>query len=373
MKITLDCRHINSSGGIGIYFKELFPFFLASGASIILLGDKNILPQTAQNNALQSNVAQNNDIEIIHCNIKPFSLRDTFFFPRLILKKINSGDIFYTPYFNIPNGIKISIYTTIHDIIFPDMPNLVSKPGLWMRMYFYKRAAGLSKAIFTVSEFSKSRIKHFLGDSLNVINALNAIKAPFQVCPQNQPVKKKKILFIGNIKKHKGLNILLDAFLQCRNEGLDYELIIVGSRDNFRSGDKRISKRLDTLEGRGVIFTGYINDAEKWKLLAESALLVQPSLYEGFGYPPLEAMFSGTQALISDISVFKEVYSDFPVIFFNTGDSRSLHDKLMEILSGKIPQAIYLDDAIKNKYTYEKTFSIIKETMLQPSLLQKNN
>jgi glycosyltransferase involved in cell wall biosynthesis len=357
MKITLDCRHINSSGGIGVYFRELLPFFLASGASIILLGDEKLLRQTAQTAAQIA--AHNNAVEIAHCTIKPFSLRDTFAFPKPVIKKINSGDIYYTPYFNVPNGIKIPVYSTIHDIIFPDMPNLVSKPGLWMRMYFYKRAARLSKAVFTVSEFSKSRIKHFLGSSLNVINASNAVKAPFQTVPVNQGAKKKNILFIGNIKKHKGLNILLDAFLQYRNEGGDYALVIVGSRNNFRSGDKKTSKRLDSLEGHGVIFSGHISDAEKWKLLAESALLVQPSLYEGFGYPPLEAMLCGTQALISDISVFKEVYANFPVIFFKAGDSRDLHDRLLEIISGKKPQTVRLDDALKNKYVFEKTASII--------------
>jgi glycosyltransferase involved in cell wall biosynthesis len=243
------------------------------------------------------------------------------------------------------------------------MPELVSKPGLWMRMYFYKRAARLSKAIFTVSEFSKSRIQHFLGNSLNVINASNAVNVPFKANSGNKRKKKKKIVFIGNIKKHKGLNILLDAFLKCKNEGLDYELVIVGSRNNFRSSDKKTSKRLESLKGSGVSFTDFITDAEKWKLLEESALLVQPSLYEGFGYPPLEAMLSGTQVLISDISVFKEVYSDFPVIYFHAGDSRDLHDKLLEILSGKNPQVIDLNDTLIKKYTFKKTANSILQNM----------
>jgi glycosyltransferase involved in cell wall biosynthesis len=353
MKITLDCRHIGFSGGIGVYFKELFPFFISSGASIVLLGDEKILRQ----------LTQNNNVEIVHCSIKPFSLRDTFAFPKSILKKINSCDIYYTPYFNVPNSIKIPVYSTIHDIIFLDMPNLVSRLGLWARMYFYKRAARLSKAIFTVSEFSCSRIKHFLGGSLNVINASNAVNAPLNLLSENKIEKKKNILFIGNIKKHKGLDILLDAFLQCRNEGLDYELVIVGSRDNFRSGDKKTSKRLDSLEGKGVSFSGYINDEEKWKLISQSVLLVQPSLYEGFGYPPLEAMLAGTQALISDINVFKEVFEDFPVVFFHSGDIRDLHYKLTEILLNKKPQSLQLNDSLKNKYTFDKTFSIIKKTL----------
>jgi len=352
MKMVLDCRHINASGGIGVYFRGLLPFFLASSALINLLGDENILKR----------FTQNKNVKITHCTVKPFSLRDTFAFPKSILKKINSCDIYYTPYFNVPNGINIPVYSTIHDIIFPDMPDLVSKPGLWARMYFYKRAAHLSKAIFTVSEFSKSRIKHFLGESLNIINASNAVNAPCAI-PENKTLKKNNILFIGNIKKHKGLNILLDAFLQCGKEGLNYELIIVGAQGNFRSGDKKITKRLNGLKGQGVTFTGFLSDDEKWKLLSESSLLVQPSLYEGFGYPPLEAMLSGTQVLISDISVFKEVFSEFPVIFFHSGDSNDLHDKLMGILSDKKPQVLYLNDTLRNKYTFEKTFSIVFKKM----------
>jgi len=356
MIITLDCRHINSSGGIEAYFKGLLPFFLSSGASIFLLGDEKKLIQ----------ISENSGAEILHCTVKPFSLRDTFAFPKSILKKINSGDIYYTPYFNIPNGIKVPVCSTIHDIIFFDMPNIVTKPGFWIRRYFYKRAARLSKVIFTVSEFSKSRIKYFLGDTLNVINASNAVNVPFQINLKNIKEKKKNIIFIGNIKKHKGLNILLDAFLQCRKEGLNYELIIVGSQNNFRSGDNDISKRIDMLDSHGVTFSGYISDDEKWKLLAESALLVQPSLYEGFGYPPLEAMLLGTKALISDITVFKDVYSGFPVTFFRSGDPLDLKDKLMELLFNIKPSSPVLSDDLLLKYTFEKTASVIlKELKLK--------
>jgi len=353
MTITVDCRHINSRGGIEAYFKGILPFFLSSGASIFLLGDEKKIIQ----------ISGNSGAEILHCTIKPFSLRDTFAFPKSILKKINSGDIYYTPYFNIPNGIKVSVCSTIHDIIFLDMPNLVTKPGFWIRLYFYKRAARLSKVIFTVSEFSKSRIKHFLGVTLDVINTSNAVNVPFQTNFKNIKEKKKNIIFIGNIKKHKGLNILLDAFLQCRKEGLNYELVIVGSHNNFRSGDRETSKRLNTLDPHGVVFSGYISDDEKWKLLAESALLVQPSLYEGFGYPPLEAMLLGTKALISDITVFKDVYSDFPVVFFQSGSSKDLHDKLQRILSDNNQQFLNLNEALIKKYTFEKTASIILEEL----------
>ena len=347
MKICIDCRHINSSG-VGVYLKGCLEYFINSNNTIILLG----------NEALIKSQIKYPDIDIIQCSVKPFSIQEMLFFPGEILGKINKFDIYYSPYFNIPNGIKIPVFTTIHDIVFPDMPELTSSIGLTARMFFYRRAAHRSKAIFTVSQFSKSRIEHYLGKKINVINASNAVKnPPFQEKTKNN--KKKKILFIGNIKKHKGLNLLLNAFTKCQSEGLDYELVVVGVKDNFRSRDLETATRLNNLENRKIKFTGYISDEEKNRLLAEAALLVQPSLYEGFGYPPLEAMLSGTQVLISDIPVFKEVYDSFPVVFFKSGNTDDLKLKIMELLYNNEPKSLSLPPLLKEKYSFSKTVKII--------------
>jgi glycosyltransferase involved in cell wall biosynthesis len=90
---------------------------------------------------------------------------------------------------------------------------------------------------------------------------------------------------------------------------------------------------------------------------------VQPSLYEGFGLPPLEAMTCGTQALISDIPVFKEIYGGFPVTFFSAGDSEDLSCKLLELLRDKPPLRITLAENLVNKYTFQKTASIILQNI----------
>jgi glycosyltransferase involved in cell wall biosynthesis len=171
--------------------------------------------------------------------------------------------------------------------------------------------------------------------------------------------KQNSILFVGNIKKHKGLAILLDAFFLARAGGLEYNLIIVGEKDNFRSVDTTSLAKLASADSLIVEFTGLISD-DKLKTLYESAsLLVQPSLYEGFGLPPLEAMMQGTRALISDIPVFKEIYGDFPVVFFHAGDSADLKDKLMELLYNKEPETIRLSDELKNRYMFQKTAGVI--------------
>ncbi|MDR2177988.1 MAG: glycosyltransferase family 4 protein, partial [Treponema sp.] len=298
--------------------------------------------------------------EIVDCHtIKPFSIRELCAFPHTIVKQINKTSLFYSPYFNIPAGITIPVYTTIHDIIFPDMPELTSPHGLAARMWFYRRAFRRSKKIFTVSEFSKSRIRYYLGSGKPVVVTYNAAQSyllePFSYPPE----KKDIILFIGNIKKHKGLSCLLDAFLKARNEGLNSRLVIAGGMENFRSRDSDVLRRVDSLDKEVVEFTGFIPNEKLKSLLAEAALLVQPSLYEGFGYPPLEAMMVGTSALISDIPVFREVYGSFPVTFFKAGDSGDLKEKLLFLLRDQKYQGLTLPQELVEKYSFKKTAGII--------------
>ena len=355
MKVAIDCRHIDSSGGIGVYLRECLPFFLDTANEFLLLGDTQKL-----------NFTRNYpNIKIIPCSIKPFSLQDTFLFPLRISKKINNCDLFYTPYFNIPGGLKIPAYTTIHDIIFPDMPELTSGLGLCIRMYFYKRCFKRSRKIFTVSEFSKSRIDYYTGGKVAVIVTYNAIQSYLLENPDKTQkiVKKDLILFIGNIKKHKGLHNLLAAYREARKYGLSHKLLIVGNAGNFRSKDNEFNRIIKTFKSGEVEFTGFLPNDDIYRLLREASLLVQPSLYEGFGYPPLEAMISGTTVLISDIPVFKEIYNGFPVHYFKAGDQADLKEKLLSILLHKEPETINLSRELREKYTFKKTTDIIKKEL----------
>ena len=88
-------------------------------------------------------------------------------------------------------------------------------------------------------------------------------------------------------------------------------------------------------------------------------MLVQPSLYEGFGMPPLEALNLNTDVVLSDIPVFKEIYNNFPVIFFKSEDSSSLAQTLLTNwdLFGK--KTIHVPEI----YSFEKTFEIIKTNL----------
>ncbi len=344
-KIFIDCRMIGS-GGIGSYISALLPLFMQN-YECFLLGNKN-----------QLNAYKNlNNVSIFETDIKPFSIKELFCFPSDILKNINSCDVFYTPYCNIPNGIKVPVCSTIHDVVFLDVPNLAGKTGTILRKWFYQRAYNKSKIVFTVSEFSKERIKaHLKTKKVPTIVTYNALPQWFADGVKDVQ-KDGSILFVGNIKKHKGLHTLLDAFEILLKEDFNAKLKIVGNSENFRTGDTQIAQKIKTLPENSVVFTGRISDEELKKCYAQANLLVQPSLYEGFGMPPLEALCLGTNAVISDIPVFKEIYRDFPVTFFECSNSNDLAQKIKDSYKKNAPSNL------PKKYSFEGTFKIIKDSL----------
>ena len=354
MTITVDCRMLKASG-VGVYLEGNLPFLLKSSNDFLLLGNENLLEP----------YAKKENVKIVNCKIKPFSVSELIFFPKKIKNQINKTSCYYSPFFNIPGGLTVPVYTTIHDIIFPDMPELTSKLGLFIRMIFFRRCFRLSKKIFTVSLFSKARIDFYSKNKTKTVVTYSAIQTKFleSYAQKPNPDKNKTIVFIGNIKKHKGLDYLLEAFALARQEGLTHKLIIIGSRNNFRTSDKTIQKNIKTLSSDAVFFTGFVSTEQLMNYISTSELLVQPSLYEGFCLPPLEALVLGTNVLISDIPVLKEIYEDFPVTFFRAGDKIDLKNKLLEQLGQKKLQPQLTNNHL-SKYTFEKTASIILGELL---------
>ena len=123
-----------------------------------------------------------------------------------------------------------------------------------------------------------------------------------------------------------------------------YQLKIIGEKEGFLVGMKEEDLRSDD-----VIFTGRLDDEQLLHEIASASFLVQPSLYEGFGLPPLEALYLGTQPIISDIPVFKEIYGDLPVVFFKTGDAEDLRDAIMG--THNVPQGMKAN--ISMEYSYQ--------------------
>ena len=210
-----------------------------------------------------------------------------------------------------------------------------------------------NKKNLTPSEFSKSRILHHFSTDKKIIVCYNGLNEKVNRFIQSNKRKSSSgdyIVFVGNIKKHKGLETLIQAFELAKQKGLKKRLLIIGSRDNFKTSE---TLDFDTLD-ESIVFTGRLDDEELFMTLQNADALIQPSLYEGFGIPPLEAMTLGTPAIISDIPVFKEIYHDFPVRFFKAGNIDDLADALLSDYTTEP-----LGKTLSAKYSYERTANMI--------------
>jgi glycosyltransferase involved in cell wall biosynthesis len=141
------------------------------------------------------------------------------------------------------------------------------------------------------------------------------------------------IVFVGIAKPHKNLVGLLQAFAMIRDR-VSHDLVIVGSRrDTLRTSDRRIEETSAVLNGR-VRFTDHLELSALQQLVTGADILVQPSLYEGFGLPPLEAMAAGTPCLASKIDPLVEVCGD-AVAYCDPRDPADIARRLMELLESQ--------------------------------------
>lgn len=338
MKIAIDCRLIGQSG-IGTFIENVVHHIVeAPDMEFVLIGNRDKL-------GVYSGRA---NCHIVECDYDSFSLKELFCFPT---KEVNKCDAFFTPNYNIPMGIGVPVFSTVHDVVFFDVEGMCSSVGKQIRRFFIQRALCISKTIFTVSDFSRQRIrKHFhaLHDIEVIPNGLSkellSYKAEHTIAE-----KRSGIVFLGNIKRHKGLRILCEAYERLIKENPDApELTIVGNI-NFRTKDDEAMQTLQTNGDKIRLVTNATNQ-EVYDILANAACLVSPSLYEGFGIPPMEAMSLGTPAILSDIPVYKEVYGKFPVVFFEAGNADDLYLKLKTLPSAPVS----VDDLISSSYTYKK-------------------
>ena len=359
MKLAVDCRMYGKSG-IGSFLAGVLPYLCADEGfeRILLLAGA---ADEAGTTALAAAVTAYGDrVELVSCSVKPFSLRELLLFPRGITAQINACDRYFTPYCNIPSGIRIPVYSTIHDLVFLDFPGLTGRAGVFVRKCLYHYAVFRSKALFTVSEFSRGRILALLHCKKPVYVSCNGVPRFLEEAKRTgslDGVKKADfVLFVGNIKAHKGLLTLLNAFPHFR-EKTGAQLVIVGSAENFRTKDAETERLLDA-GGEGITFTGHVSDERLALLLSSARLLVQPSLYEGFGIPPLEALFCGTKAVISDIPVFRDLYGAFPVTFFRAGDAADLAAKMESVWRDTNPLP-----PLPDTYSYARAAAVITEQL----------
>ena len=349
MRIAVDCRLIGQSG-IGTFIENVVDAMIPTPRlEFLLIGNEQRL----------ATYAQRPDCRIVSCTHGSFTPQELLRFP---VSEVNRCDAFFTPNFNIPMGIRVPIFATIHDIVFFDTDNFGSSVHRAALRWYIRRALRISSGLFTVSRFSRQRIQQYFNTQRKLTVVGNGLSSELLAYKATHPAPtatdRKGIVYLGNIKPYKGLHTLWQAYQRLIADGTDEPLTVIGNFD-FRTKDREILQTMEANSDRVTLVTGATNQ-QVYHLLSHARCLVSPSLYEGFGIPPLEAMSLGTPVILSDIAVYKEVYSQFPVTFFRAADADDLYLKLCQL-----PQApINVDSQIEATYTYRKTAQQILENIL---------
>ena len=202
-------------------------------------------------------------------------------------------------------------------------------------------AARRSRRILTVSEASKRDIIRFLNvPPEKIVVVYNAIDEPFRVTPSEEAIARVReryqldhrfVLYVGNIKPHKNLVRLIEAFDRLRKCGFDeLTLLIIGDEISKLPALRRAvhSHKLH----RHVRFLGYLPDDTLAILYRLAAVFVFPSLSEGFGLPPIEAMACGAPVVTSNVSSLPEVTGGAAVLV-DPYDVESIADGIVRVLS----------------------------------------
>jgi glycosyltransferase involved in cell wall biosynthesis len=211
---------------------------------------------------------------------------------------------------------------TIHDCIHLLFPQYLPNRMAWRyARYMMGSAIRHSAVVFTVSQASRTDILHFYPwadpDKVHVVpNAIDTelLESPgddeMERVRERYQIRGRFVLFAGNVKPHKNLERLIHAFAVVRDQGghEDLQLLLIGD-DVSRYGALRRAVERAGLR-QDVRFFGFVPPRTLAALYRMAAVFAFPSLYEGFGLPPLEAMSCGTPVVTSRMSSLPEVVDE---------------------------------------------------------------
>ena len=325
--LVIDARMYFSSG-IGTVLQNLIPRLSKMGFFLTLLlkeEDLNrvIIPEGTKVIPMKSSI---------------YSIQEQF----ELFRKTPKTELFWSPHYNIPLlPIRAKKrFVTINDVCHLALTDWFSPLQRFYAKRMLNRAVSQSDIVLVSSQFTVDEIKVHLkreGSKIKKIHLavdrdqFTSDPSPFdQEAAAALQLPKSYFLFVGNLKPHKNLSLLIEAFENVADK-LSSDLVIVGAKENFIVADHAAEKRAQKSSQRKRIhFLGKVDQKYLPSIYRLSKALVFPSLYEGFGFPALEAIQCGSVVIASKIGALKEVCGD-AALYFNPYDVKSLEKLLVEM------------------------------------------
>ena len=323
MRLTIDVRMLANSG-IGTYLRHIVPRLidLNAGGQIDLVGKADQIAAFPW--------SRRDNVSVVDLRSPIFSVHEQIFLPSRIP---TDSDLFWSPHFNIPLLYRGKLLTTVHDVLHLSKPRYAG--GLHKILYgraLFQALTRKADAIICVSRFTADELMRFSSAKASRIVVIHhgIGEEWYSLQKGNRPHEKPYFLFVGNLKPNKNLPALISAF-EAISQRIPHDLIIVGKAEGFRTGDASVKARASRLGAR-VIIAGSVDDLRLKQYYIHASALVMPSLYEGFGFPPLEAMACGCPVIVSSAASLPEVCGE-AALYIDPRDIGDIGAKMMYLAS----------------------------------------
>jgi glycosyltransferase involved in cell wall biosynthesis len=358
MKIGIDARFYGPVGkGLGRYTQEVVD-------NIIMINDARGVNEAGSFDFViflsPSNfdefIATSPRVKKVLIDIPWYSWSEQIIFPVYIWRE--HLDLMHFPHFNIPIFTPTKFVMTLHDLILTHFPTVRATTKSSFIYYCKNLAYRLvtkvairrAQRVITVSEFTKRDIIYNFPEAAAKItvtyegvanlkrgrDSLFVAKLDSRETLEKYHLGNNFLLYVGNAYPHKNLEALIRAFAQIRTEIPDLKLVLVGKEDFFYTRIHDYAKSLNLWQKENVnspvVFPGYVPDAQLEIIYQATRAYVFPSLYEGFGLPPLEAMAKGCPVVSSDRASLPEILGD-AAIYFNPEDDTDMVSKIKHVLN----------------------------------------
>lgn len=257
----------------------------------------------------------------------------------LLLNLCNTAPLFYK------NKI-----VTLHDVAFEHYPQTFSWKFRYAYQFAIPRIVKTSKQLLTDSIFSKDEISAVYGFGKEKIEIVHcAVSGNFRFVEGE--ADEKYILAVSSLNYQKNFHALVQAFNLLDDKNI--KLFLVGAINKNFADHKLVE---DIESNPNIKFMGRVDDDELVRLYSNAQCFVYPSLYEGFGIPPLEAQACGCPCIVSNIASLPEVCGD-SVIYCDPYSTEDIADKISKVLADKMLQNELSAKGFENikRFSWEKS------------------
>jgi len=317
--IAVDARMVRVSG-IGTYIEQLVPrvVHLWPEARFTILGGEDVLARA---------IAPSPRVAYRSFRSPIYSVQEQLEYQRVVPR---DAQLLWVPHYNIPLLRRGATVVTVHDVFHLATSDIGAARRAYARLLF-GAVVRRARLVMCDSSFTARELVRLAGTPRRMVPVhLGVDPRWFSLGDSAPPVAGPYLLAVGNVKPHKNLKRLVAAFALVAAD-IPHRLVIVGKREGLLTLDTEVQDAAERLGDR-VLFTGYVTRDELERYVAGCAALIQPSLYEGFGLPPLEAMAAGRPVAVSHAASLPEVCGP-QADYFDPLDVGSIADALKQCAS----------------------------------------